>query len=215
MVAPPRVASFPPAAEGLSKTDWVGAASRMGRITRDTSAFQPQSPDPRQLERRHGGVNADIEPKDVQLEPLVHGEEEAGYAVERYLKPGAAGGRGKEHAAGQEVLADRVRGQVKAKLGDFTGNIRGERVTVRARPSTIFVRIRIAGDRGTDIVDHCVDTRSAPIEQDLRSGSEPVIVRAHTVDAKRRGAIGDAEAEHLVSGIALGPARLDREPSVH
>src|SRR5882724_2805045 len=144
-----------------------------------------------------------------------HGSSALHRHVERYLKPGAAGGRGKERAAGQEVLADRVRGQVKAKLGDFTGNIRGERVTVRARPSTIFVRIRIAGDRGTDIVDHCVDTRSAPIEQDLRSGSEPVIVRAHTVDAKRLGAIGDAEAEHLVSGIALGPARLDREPSVH
>jgi hypothetical protein len=30
----------------------VGAASRTGRITRDTIAFQPQSPDPRQLELR-------------------------------------------------------------------------------------------------------------------------------------------------------------------
>jgi hypothetical protein len=49
-----------------------------GGFTRDTSAFQPQSTDPRQLERWHDGVNADIEPQDVQLEPFVDGEEEAG-----------------------------------------------------------------------------------------------------------------------------------------
>src|SRR6266404_8787980 len=99
MVAPPRVASFSPAAEGCQKRIGVGAASRTGRITGDTSAFQPQSPDPRQLERRHRGIEADIEPQDVQLDPLVDGEEKAGDAVERNLKPGAAGGRCKECAA--------------------------------------------------------------------------------------------------------------------
>jgi hypothetical protein len=81
-----------------------------GGFTRDTSAFQPQSTDPRQLERWHGGIEADIEPQDVQLDPLVDGEEEACKTVERNLKPGAAGGRCKERPAGQEVLADRVRG---------------------------------------------------------------------------------------------------------
>src|SRR3984893_17010889 len=64
--------------------------TKAGRITRDTSAFQPQSPDPWQLERRHGGIEADIEPQDVQLEPFVDGEEEAGKTVERNLEPGAA-----------------------------------------------------------------------------------------------------------------------------
>jgi hypothetical protein len=42
-----------------------------------TSAFQPQSTDPRQLERRDSGIEADIEPQDVQLEPLIDDEEEA------------------------------------------------------------------------------------------------------------------------------------------
>ena len=34
----------------------------------------PKSADGRQLQRRHGGVDANIEPEDVQLEPLVGGE---------------------------------------------------------------------------------------------------------------------------------------------
>jgi hypothetical protein len=80
-------------------------------LTRDTLAFQPQSPDPRQLERRHRGVDANIEPQEVQLESFLDGKDEAGNAVDRNRKPGAAGGRGKESALpGQEVFADRVRG---------------------------------------------------------------------------------------------------------
>src|SRR6266699_2365266 len=48
-----------------------------------TSAFQAESTDPRQLERWHRSIDADIEAQDVQLEPLVDGGEKAGKAVER------------------------------------------------------------------------------------------------------------------------------------
>ena len=51
------------------------------RVARDTSAFQPQSTDPRQLERRHDSIDADIEPQDVQLEPFLDREEKASKAV--------------------------------------------------------------------------------------------------------------------------------------
>ena len=112
--------------------------------------------------------------------------------------------------AGQEVLADRVRRQIEAELGDLAGNIGREGIAVRAGPGTILMRIGIAADRGTDILDHCVDTWPAPVEDDLWFGAEPVIVRTRPVDANRRGAVGDTKAKHLVPRITLGPGRLDR-----
>jgi hypothetical protein len=86
----------------------VGAASRNGRSTRDTSAFQPPSPDPRQLERRHGGIDADIEAKDVQLEPLVDSEEEARKTVERNLKPEPLGAEARARQS-PDAAAERAR----------------------------------------------------------------------------------------------------------
>ena len=41
--------------------------------------------------------------------------------------------------------------------------------------------------------DHRIDIRSAAVEDDLRSGTEPVIVGAHPVDADGWGTVGDAE----------------------
>jgi hypothetical protein len=77
------------------------------------------------------------------------------------------------------------------------------------------VRVGIAGDRGADLVNDRIDTRSAPVEDDLRPGAEPVIVWAHAVDANRWSTIGDAKAEHLVPCVSLGAGWLDRDPGVH
>src|SRR6516165_4243332 len=179
------------------------------------SAVQSQSADCGQFQRRHGGVDADIEPEDVELESLVGGEQDTGEPEERELEPGAAGCRGKHGPTRQKVFADRVRRQVEAELRNLPGNKAREGIAVGAGPGAVLVRIRIACDRGADGLDQRVDTGAAPVENDLRPVAEPVIVRARPVDPDRRGAACDAKAEHLVSRVPLGPGRLDREPRMH
>ena len=109
-----------------------------------SSAVQPQPADRRQFQRRHGGVDADIEPQDVELEPFVGGEQDAGEAEERELDSGAAGCGGKQCATGQKVFADRIRRQVEAELRDLAGNIGREGVAVGAGPGAVLVRVGIA-----------------------------------------------------------------------
>jgi hypothetical protein len=110
------------------------------RGNRRTHATPIQTKDPnraksrRQLERGHEGVDADIQPQHVQLEPFVDGEQDAGKSVKRNLKPGAARRPRKQRAAGQEIFADRIGRQVEAKLGNLAGNVCGERVAVGTRP---------------------------------------------------------------------------------
>jgi len=61
------------------------------------------------------------------------------------------------------------------------------------RPQELARRSRFAGDRGTDIADHRVNTRSAQVRYDLRSGAEPVVVGAHPIDTNRGSAARGAE----------------------
>src|SRR5215471_10668799 len=175
---------------------------------RPSSTVQTQWADRRELQCGHGGIDTDIEAEDSQLEPLLGGDEDAGNAIDRDLETRAAGSLGKPGAAGQEILADRIRWQVEAKLGHLAGYIGRESVAVWAGPGTILVRIGIAGSRCTHRFDHRIDIRSTPVEYDLRSGAEPVVVGAHPVDAHGGGAVGDTKAEHLVTRVAAGPGRF-------
>src|SRR6516164_3992163 len=128
------------------------------------SAVQPHPADRRQFQRRYCGVDADIEPQDVELEPFVQGDQDPGKPVHRKLEPGAAGCRGKQCAPGQKVLADRIRRQVEAELGNLASNKRREGIAVGAGPSAVLVRIGVARDGCADLLDQRVDTRSAPVE---------------------------------------------------
>jgi 5'-nucleotidase / UDP-sugar diphosphatase len=83
-----------------------------------------------------------------------------------------------------ENLKKTVTAVVFASRG-YSIDQRGESVAVGAGPGTIIVGIGVVGDRGADLRNHCVDTRSAAVENDLRPGAEPVVVGAHPVDANR------------------------------
>src|SRR5262249_22381146 len=111
------------------------------------SAIEPQSADRRQFQRRYSGVDADIEPQNVEFEPFVNGEQDAGEPEERELETGPAGCRSKHRTPGQKVFADRVGRQIEAEIGNLSGNKRGEGIAVGAGPGTVLMRIRIAGDR--------------------------------------------------------------------
>ena len=54
--------------------------------------------------------------------------------------------------------------RVDMMLGDLARNICGERVAIGTWPRAVLMWVGIAGDRGTDVVDHRVDTRSASVE---------------------------------------------------
>jgi phosphotransferase system IIB component len=66
-------------------------------------------------------------------------QEDPGKAVQRNLKPGTAGCGAKQRTIGQEVVADRIRRQIEAELGDLSGNKRGECIAVGARPGAVLV----------------------------------------------------------------------------
>ena len=122
---------------------WLDVNARPAAMA---SAIEPQSADSRQFQRRHGGVDADIEPQDVEFEPFVNGKQHTGEPEDRELEPGTAGCRSKQGPARQEVLADRVRRQIEAERGDLPGNKRGEGIAVGAGPEGVFVRIGVSGD---------------------------------------------------------------------
>jgi hypothetical protein len=165
----------------------------------------PRHPEPaegRQLQRRPGRVDPKTEAEQVHLETLTSGQEDADQAVKRYLKSRPARCRGDDAAARQEFHADSIRRELDRQIGDLPGDVREEGIAVGSGPRTVAIGIRVARDSIAHLPDHPIDTRAAAVEQDLRPGPEPVIVRPHPVDPQRRRAVGDTEPQDLVAGEA-------------
>jgi hypothetical protein len=94
------------------------------------------------------------------------------------------------------------------------GDVREEGIAVGAGPGTVGIRIGVVRHRGAHLPDALINTRTAPVEQDLRPSPEPVIVRSHPVDAHRRSAIGDTKPEDLIASKAGRSGRFYRNPGM-
>jgi hypothetical protein len=94
------------------------------------------------------------------------------------------------------------------------GDVREEGIAVGAEPGTVGIRIGVVRHRGAHLPDALINTRTAPVEQDLRPSPEPVIVQSHPVDAHRRSAIGDTKPEDLIASKAGRSGRFYRNPGM-
>ena len=114
----------------------------------------------------------------------------------------------------QEILADRIRGEVDPSSGMWAGRYC---CWARARDC----RIGVVLHPGAHLRDHLVNTHATPVEQHPRPSPEPVIVRSHPVDEHRRCPIRHTEPEDLVvsepgrSGRLHGNPGVDREDARH
>src|SRR5207253_2836054 len=115
----------------------------------------------------------------------------------------------------EEILADRGRRQVDAKLRHRAGEPGGEGVRVRSRPQTVIGGVGIVVRRLVDARDQLVDAGTALLGVELRLAAEPARVRIAMADDERRVGIAKAPADDLVDGPLRRIARLDRHPGMN
>src|SRR5262245_28059566 len=152
---------------------WVRRCSSAGFALRHA-----ETADSEKLERGALHVDAECEAEQVQLEPFLPADHDAGESQQRELNTGAAWREPCQSRAGKIILAYGGRRQLEPEARDGAADIRRERVAVRARPRPVARGIGIGFHRRLDVVDQLVDSLSAAVDQDLRAAAEPVIVGA-------------------------------------
>src|SRR5262249_2264020 len=104
-----------------------------GKTAKALTLRDAEAPDARQLQRRPVEVEAERQPEDVHLQPLVPADQDAGEAEEGKLEPGPTRRRGYREV-GQEVLPDCGRRELQPELGNGTAHVGHEGVAVRPGP---------------------------------------------------------------------------------